>query len=643
MAKKESQNNLTLFDVMKKEVTYHNDFSNTIFTDFTLKEKQLLLFLIAGIKDTDPDNKVYSFNPKEVKRMLNMTRQSYSLDFTLKEKQLLLFLIAGIKDTDPDNKVYSFNPKEVKRMLNMTRQSYSLLSEFVFSLQKKPLTILKPNKKIEAISIFDKVVYSPNDESIDVKWGNSAIEFFKKFKTNFSDYFLENIIKLKNENSVEFYLKAESNLYRGYFDIEGEDIYKIFNVKYPDLYNVKRFLINTCLKDINKNTDINIQVKNKTIKRKIIGFTFSVVKYPDLYNVKRFLINTCLKDINKNTDINIQVKNKTIKRKIIGFTFSVRRKVSLSDELTKKIEKIKKNIYISRSGFFNKENLEKTLHKLFRNFSNEELIQGLELCYHNIKNDFSTFSYLKNAIKYALDNKEENKKEKSELKEVEIIDKNADIEDAIIVENSEKNDNLKTEEINSKGIENIQLITKVLDKEINIKEKIKNKEISLDKFEKLSEEEQALIESKALILFKAENKGQDNFLVLMKKNSPTMYYKTLEKYILETMKENLIEEAEIIQKNIPPIEAPIEKPLKKLEEKTLPKKRGRRKKLDMLDELDKNEEVPKNEKKIISFVKKIYGKEKVSEIILLKNEKKIEVFWSYYIELLKFNEEQKKK
>lgn len=549
MAKKESQNNLTLFDVMKKEVTYHNDFSNTIFTDFTLKEKQLLLFLIAGIKDTDPDNKVYSFNPKEV-----------------------------------------------KRMLNMTRQSYSLLSEFVFSLQKKPLTILKPNKKIEAISIFDKVVYSPNDESIDVKWGNSAIEFFKKFKTNFSDYFLENIIKLKNENSVEFYLKAESNLYRGYFDIEGEDIYKIFNVKYPDLYNVKRFLINTCLKDINKNTDINIQVKNKTIKRKIIGFTFSV-----------------------------------------------RRKVSLSDELTKKIEKIKKNIYISRSGFFNKENLEKTLHKLFRNFSNEELIQGLELCYHNIKNDFSTFSYLKNAIKYALDNKEENKKEKSELKEVEIIDKNADIEDAIIVENSEKNDNLKTEEINSKGIENIQLITKVLDKEINIKEKIKNKEISLDKFEKLSEEEQALIESKALILFKAENKGQDNFLVLMKKNSPTMYYKTLEKYILETMKENLIEEAEIIQKNIPPIEAPIEKPLKKLEEKTLPKKRGRRKKLDMLDELDKNEEVPKNEKKIISFVKKIYGKEKISEIILLKNEKKIEVFWSYYIELLKFNEEQKKK
>ncbi len=545
MAKKESQNNLTLFDIMKKEVTYHNDFSNTIFTDFTLKEKQLLLFLIAGIKDTDPDNKVYSFNPKEV-----------------------------------------------KRMLNMTRKSYSLLSEFVFSLQKKPLTILKANKKIEAISIFDKVVYSPNDESIDVKWGNSAIEFFKKFKNNFSEYFLENIVKLKKENSVEFYLRAESNLYKGCFDIEVEDIYKIFNVKYPELYDVKRFIINTCLKDINKNTDINIQVKNKTKGRKIIGFTFLV-----------------------------------------------KRKVSLSDELTKKIEKIKKNIYISRSGFFNKDNLEKTLHKLFRDFSNEELIQGLELCYYNIKNDFSTFSYLKNAIKYALDNKEENKKEKRKLEEIEIIDKNADIEDAIIVENSEKNDDLKTEEINSKGIENIQLITKVLDKEINIKEKVKNKESSLANFEKLSEEEQAKIEIKALEKFKLKN-GENNFLITMKHNSPTMYFNTLKTYILEAMEENLIEEAEIIE-----VKEPAKVEQKKSVEKTTstPKKRGRRKKLDMLDELNKNEEVTKNEKKIISFVKKIYGKEKANEILSLKNEEKIEVFWSYYIELLKFNEEQKKK
>lgn len=126
----------------------------------------------------------------------------------------------------------------------------------------------------------------------------------------------------------------------------------------------------------------------------------------------------------------------------------------------------------------------------------------------------------------------------------------------------------------------------------------------------------------------------------MKHNSPTIYLNTLKTCILEAMEENLIEEAEIVE-----VKEPTKVIQKELIEKTTstPKKRGRRKKLDMLDELDKNEEVSKNEKKIVAFVKKIYGKEKVSKIILLENEKKTEVFWSYYIELLKFNEEQKNK
>ncbi|WP_427042645.1 replication initiation protein (plasmid) [Fusobacterium sp. SB021] len=71
--------NLKLFnyDDMNKEVVYHNDFSNTIFTDFSLKEKQLLLFLIAGINNEDSNDKIYHFDPKEIKNMLSMERKSY--------------------------------------------------------------------------------------------------------------------------------------------------------------------------------------------------------------------------------------------------------------------------------------------------------------------------------------------------------------------------------------------------------------------------------------------------------------------------------------------------------------------------------------------------------------------------------------
>ena len=71
--------NLKLFDFdgMNKEVVYHNNFSNTIFTDFSLKEKQLLLFLIAGINNEDSNDKIYHFDPKEIKNMFSMERKSY--------------------------------------------------------------------------------------------------------------------------------------------------------------------------------------------------------------------------------------------------------------------------------------------------------------------------------------------------------------------------------------------------------------------------------------------------------------------------------------------------------------------------------------------------------------------------------------
>ena len=44
--KKENNNYLSLFDTLSREVTYHNDFSNTVFTDFSLKKKKFYFYLL---------------------------------------------------------------------------------------------------------------------------------------------------------------------------------------------------------------------------------------------------------------------------------------------------------------------------------------------------------------------------------------------------------------------------------------------------------------------------------------------------------------------------------------------------------------------------------------------------------------------
>ena len=89
-------------------------------------------------------------------------------------------------------------------------------------------------------------------------------------------------------------------------------------------------------------------------------------------------------------------------------------------------------------------------------------------------------------------------------------------------------------------------------------------------------------------------------MITMKHNSPTMYFNTLKTYILEATEENLIEKAEIVE---------VKEPTKVIQKELVEK---------------------------VTFTSK---KEDVEKIKLAEIDKNGEVLWSYYIELLKFNEE----
>ena len=84
--------NLLLFDEVKKEVIYSNDFSEVIFTNYNLRHKKLLLLLIAGLNETD---KTYTFEGKAIKIAINMERKAYTefskLLMELQDKPFLMY------------------------------------------------------------------------------------------------------------------------------------------------------------------------------------------------------------------------------------------------------------------------------------------------------------------------------------------------------------------------------------------------------------------------------------------------------------------------------------------------------------------------------------------------------------------------
>ena len=452
--------NLLLFDEVKKEVIYSNDFSEVIFTNYNLRHKKLLLLLIAGLNETD--------------------------------------------------KTYTFEGKAIKIAINMERKAYTEFSKLLMELQDKPFLMYnKETEELDRISIFDKITFT-RDKKILVTFGNSARKFFLNLKGNFSKFLVKNIENLSISNSIDLYLRAETNLFRNNFYMSIDEIKRYFEVNYQSSKDIEVRIIKPCCKDISENTNINIEYQKIKKGKSIDGY--------------KFLIN---------------------------------RNFKISDNLFEAIEKAKKNIYINKSKVLDNE---KNIYTLFSEFSEEKLIFGLKYCYQNINKEFKTLTYIKNTIKN--------------------IDFN---------EFSNFSSNLKGK--------NIQL---TLDNPKEIFEEFQK----LDDFDKLKIEEK---------IYNMHDDNEKKILDMYLSKDKNLFYSA----IMDKLCKYLIENKTVI------ITSPL--PVK-------PKKRGRRKKLDMLDELDMEAETTKHEKKIISFMKKQLTEE---EVINLLQKNRLEVLSKNYVELLK--------
>lgn len=452
--------NLLLFDEVKKEVVYSNDFSEVIFTNYNLRHKKLLLLLIAGLNETD--------------------------------------------------KTYTFEGKSIKTAINMERKAYTEFSKLLIELQNKPFLMYnKETEELDRISIFDKITFT-KDKKILVTFGNSARKFFLNLKGNFSKFLIKNIESLSISNSIDLYLRAETNLFRNNFYMSIDEIKRYFEVNYQSSKDIETRIIKPCCKDISNNTDINIEYQ-KIKKGKAID----------------------------------------------GYKFLINRNFKISENLLEAIEKAKKNIYINKSKTLDSE---KNIYSLSSEFSEEKLILGLQYCYRNINKEFKTLSYIKNTIK------------------------NMDLN----------------------GVSNFTSISKTKSTQSKI---INSKEI-FKEFQKLDDFDKLKIEEKIYNMYEDEEKKM--FEIYLNKDKNLFYSAIMDKLCKYLIENKIIS---ITFDSTP--------------EK---KKRGRRKKIDMIEELDMKVETTKHEKKIISFMKKTLTKEEISEL-LQKN--KLEVLSKYYIELLK--------
>ena len=201
------------------------------------------------------------------------------------------------------------------------------------------------------------------------------------------------------------------------------------------------------------------------------------------------------------------IKNKS-GHKIVSYTFIWGKnnntidyvediEIQISEELERAFEKASHNRFIQ--PILTEDNKA----ELIEFFEDEKiLIKGLMFAYKKIDKEFKRLSYLIKTIKTGAE---------QQTKTIKVVKKNKTVEDI-------QNDNIRQTTFDELPIE---------EKE---DEKIDN---NLSEFEKLSEKEKTQIEKKAMELFIKENGEQGNYIATMKKTSPTLYYNSLKKYIIQ--------------------------------------------------------------------------------------------------------------
>ncbi|MCB2380479.1 replication initiation protein [Hymenobacter sp. BT635] len=212
---------------------------------------------------------------------LTTARYEYSelqLDF-------LFFLISKLRATK-DNVSYTLSISELSALTGK-RYNYKYLQEATAAMGSR-LFEIKTEGSYKQLWMFQSVDYLHGQGIIEVKLSEDILPFLFDLKNNFTSYELQAALKLTSKYAKRIYPLCSQWKDRGATPLQTLRDFKHMlglitkgKEEYPTFGPFKTFVLNTAIKQINENTDIEIELVTEKLGRAVhqIGFKVSVKPY----------------------------------------------------------------------------------------------------------------------------------------------------------------------------------------------------------------------------------------------------------------------------------------------------------------------------------------------------------------------------
>ena len=195
------------------------------------------------------------------------------------EQKIVIYLISKIVAEDKDLKKVSLSVKDYCDLTGIEKggRGYQIVKNNIKSLSDKSWWI-KNGEKEELFRWIDTARVQKNSGEIEVVLSESLKPFLIQLKGNFTKYELINILTLHSKHSIRLYELFKSYLWLGKWNVSIDELKEILLIqdKYKDYRDLKKFVIEPSVKEINKFTDLQIEYNLEKEGRRITKINFII-------------------------------------------------------------------------------------------------------------------------------------------------------------------------------------------------------------------------------------------------------------------------------------------------------------------------------------------------------------------------------
>ena len=199
---------------------------------------------------------------------------SYAM--TVNEQRVLISCISQIdsRQTLAGEAVFRLSVEQARDLFYTKgdqRHAYRDLKEACERLFERKVRIDLPDNKELLTRFVQSVVFDPDNGHADIRFAKEILPYLSQLEANFTKYRLENVVQLTSFHAIRIYELIVSWAGQGQFYKEMliDDFRMLLGLgeKYKQNGELKRFVIDKAIEQINENTDFELDIAFKKSKR----------------------------------------------------------------------------------------------------------------------------------------------------------------------------------------------------------------------------------------------------------------------------------------------------------------------------------------------------------------------------------------